>query len=541
MPSIVAVPYPTRGQVLLEINFADVPGATNVCVEAVTGLGTAAETRRSLHPYISYNTDGCLALSCGQAVMWDTETSCDVPTVWCATAVSAAGTTITTATSPLLFDVYGRVVAAGWGTSTGGAAWTVVAGTAADFTVNGARGSMSHTVVNAIHRAIINGPLANIEASIWAVPGVVATGAPIEANLLVRRDETGNTDYRATLQFGLAGAVTLILTKTVAGVTTTLGSVAVGTYTATSIWVVKIQTWGQQQKTRAWDSTTPEPTVWAIETTDTSITAAGAVGARSVLTVGNTNVLPVVVQFDNLLVTDVCAVPAAVSACTESFTLPCDTCFRLSDPVRPCNDVKVCECADVITCGATGGVFFAGMTADAYSSNSGSFVPTNAKNPIPISRTRRGPSGEIDVVATSFAARDQLLNLFAPGSVLLWRGPANYGTGDRYLDFGDIASSPQLADLTSQPRLISLPNQQVGAPVGPTQGVCGARVKDLCDVYLTWDAMVAAGLTWADLLRGGASATPSGLATWDSINAQNASWNVLLANEPIWSDVLDGD
>lgn len=538
MPSIIAIPFPTRGQVLLEINFGDVPSATNVCVEAVTGLGTTAEKRRSLHPYVSYNGDGCLALSCGQAVMWDTEVACDVPTVWCATAVNALGAVVTTAPNLLFNDTFSRAVVNGWGTADSGQLWTVSGGATADYSVNTLRGFQSLTSTAVIRSSTLASSHTNPVVHTMMSPGVVALTSAIEGHVAVRVN--GNNDYRAMVSFGLAGAMTLNLQRNVAGVITTLATTPLpGTYTAATIMEVVISAWGPQLQATAWDSTTPQPPV-QLTASDSTFTTNGTVALRSQRLAGNTNGT-VAFFYDNFYGWGNCATNPTVAICTEPFTIACDGCFRLGDPVRPCNDIKVCDCADVITCGATGGVFFAGMTADTYAANSGRLIPTNAVNPIPISRNRRSPSGELDVVATSFTARDQLLTLLAPGSVLFWRGPAASGIGDRYLDFGDIAVAPQLADLTSQPRLMPLPFQQVAAPTGPTQGVCGARVRDLCQVYTSWDALTAAGLTYADLLRGNASTTPAGLATWNDINAQNASWNVLLVNEPIWSDVVDGD
>lgn len=540
MPSIVAVPYPTRGQVLVEVNFSDVSGATNICVEAVTGAGTATEVRRPLHSYVSYNTNGCIALSCGQAIFWDTEVSCGIPTQYCATAVNAAGTTITAPASALVTATFSTVAAASWPPADSGQTWTNTGGAAADYSGTGTRGQHAVTTANVLRMSTIPMTTPNANAVITVFPSAVALTQPIEQQLWLRADATGANGYRARLRFNTAGNVDLTLERVVAGLAGALAVAATfTTYTAASAFGLRLQAWGSQLSATAWDITTPEPPTM-LTATDTTFTAPGLLGAASLRALGNTNGT-VNTQFDNLLAVDVCADPVAVTKCTENFTLACDGCFRLGDPVRPCNDVRVCLCAGGVNCGGTPGLFFASMTADTYGANSGNLLPVNSKYPIVVSRTRRAAAGQFDIVATSFTERDRLLTLLDAGGPLFWRGPADFGTGDRYISVSDVPVAPQIADLTIQPRLISLPFLATKAPVGPTLGVCGARVKDLCDVYSSWTAMAAAGVTWADLLRGNASATPAGLATWNSINAAYATWNALQAGQVDWTDVLDGD
>jgi hypothetical protein len=136
--------------------------------------------------------------------------------------------------------------------------------------------------------------------------------------------------------------------------------------------------------------------------------------------------------------------------------------------------------------------------------------------------------------------------LNAPGSPLLLRGPAGYGIPDRYMSVGDTTVSRGLRDHRIQIRAVSMPHVTVDRPSGPSTGVCGTRVKDLCDTYATWDAMAAAGLTWADILRGAASTssptggTAGGYRTWNQVNASFASWNALNTGGRTWDNTLDG-
>lgn len=538
MPSIVAVPYPDRGHVLLEINFADVPTATHVCV---TATDTVTGVTRPLHPYVSYNSDGCQALSCGQAIMWDTEISCGHATEYCATATDTAGAVITEPAPALIVATFSAVAVASWPPADTGQTWTTTGGAAADYSGTGTRGQMAITSTNVTRLATMPLPSPNVVAEATFIPAALALTQPTEMAFWLRGDAAGLNGYRVLLRFLTTGQMDTVLERVDAGVVTALNTrLNWAPYTAISQFRVIFQAWGERLVAVVWDATTPEPAVNTLSGTDTTYPGPGTLNLTGFRTAGNTNGT-IDMQFDDLLVGDVCADAVPVEVCTETVTIECDGCFRLGNPVRPCDDIRVCLCADGVECGGTGGVFFVAMTPDGRAANSGRLAPTNDIYPIPTSRPRMKPTSVLTVVPTSFAARDALIELLAPGEPLLLRTTPEFGIGDRYLDIGDVGETYQVADMTMQPRIMSLPNAEVRAPVGPSLGACGARVIDLCDVYDTWDEMVAAGVTYGDLLRGDASDIPSGLATWDEINAENVDWAALQVAETDWSDVLDGD
>ena len=537
MPSIMATPYPTRGMVLVEVMFADVPAATNICV---TATNTVTGEVRQLHPYIFYNGDGCLALSCGQAIFWDTEIPCGVAVQYCATAVDANGDIVTTSAANLVTDTFTRTVANGWGTADSGQVWSTLGGVAANYSVTGTQGqhAAASTGIDYITKIAMTTP--NAEAMVTAIPLVLSAGNSQEMQMWLRSDGTTSNGYNAIAVLTTGGQVSIFLQKVVGAVATTLATVASAfPYTATTQVNIKLKAWGSQLMAKFWDSTTPEPSAYQLTATDSTFTSAGSLLLVTHRDGGNTN--GTTTKWDDLSVVDVCAEPAPIVACTENVTIACDGCFRLGDPVRPCNDIQVCFCYDTANgCGGTSGVFFAGMTPDVYGANSGLMAPVNSVYPIPITRNRRAAAGTFTLVPTSFTARDSLLALLAPGGPLLWRGPAEYGTKDRYIQVGDVPVAPVLADLRVQPRVVDLPFSVAKAPVGPTQGVCGARFEDLCDVYSSWDAIVAAGLTYADLLRGEAGTTPANLPDWNLVNSTYASWNALNAGQTSWTDTLGG-
>lgn len=536
MPSIMATPFPTRGMVLVEAMFADVPAATNICV---TATNTVTGDVRQLHPYVSYNSDGCLTLSCGQAIFWDTEIPCGVAVQYCASAIASDGSVVTTSAAPLIMDTFTRVVANGWGTADSGQPWVNTSGLTADHLVNGTSGVHNTSVINSTYDNEIEAGTPNVSFYAEISVPVVPTGASIDTRHKFRRTDDSNY-YAALVEFLTTGVVNLSFVKVVAGVQTFGSPVAIGTHVAGTSWAIVAQGWGNQIQLTGWRLVDPMPSTPNVSVTDNDLTTGTKIAARTRRDTGNTNGT-VAVTWDNIRVTDVCADVQPIIACTENVTIACDGCFRLGDPVRPCNDVQVCMCYDPANgCEGTSGIFFAGMQPDVYASNTGLMAPVNSIYPIPISRSRRAAAGTFTLVPTSFTARDLLGDLLAAGGPLLWRGPAEYGTKDRYIQIGDVPVAPVLADLRIQPRVVDLPFVTAKGVVGPSQGICGARVEDLCDVYASWDALIAAGLSYADLLRGQAGTTPANLPSWNLVNATYASWNALNAGQTSWTDTLGG-
>lgn len=209
-------------------------------------------------------------------------------------------------------DAFTRTVASGWGTSTSGHTWATTGGSAADYSVNGSRGIMSLGVVGSLRGAYISAlPVANIDRTVTVRVPVLATGAGIQARNVARWDVSANTYYAAMVRAETTQAVTLQLLKVVAGVTTTLRAKTVPglTHTATLDLRVRFKVQGSWLYAKVWDASTAEPAQWTDAAWDSEITAAGSWGCRGVLNSGNTNVLPVLVQFD----TDTVATPQRVT------------------------------------------------------------------------------------------------------------------------------------------------------------------------------------------------------------------------------------
>lgn len=237
-------------------------------------------------------------------------TSLDVETTdgpeWSTTAgfdVGAGGERMTASAITTSFsDTWGRSVSNGWGSSDSGHAWTVLGGAASDYSVTGTRGLISVPAVNSLRSCYISAlQVASIDrTTITRVP-VLMTGAPIQIRFAARWDVAANTYYAATLQLETTAAVTLILHKVIAGAATVLRTKTVAglTHTAGTDFRVRFKVQGNWLYAKVWNASGTEPSQWTDAAWDTTITAAGSFGTRCVLITGNTNALPVVPQFDN--------------------------------------------------------------------------------------------------------------------------------------------------------------------------------------------------------------------------------------------------
>lgn len=542
MPAISTLVYPAPAYVRVEVNWADVGAATGAAVyrvDCITG------ERVPLRPYVSFDGD-FIDLSCGYAIFWDTEAPLDHCFYYCTQAANAAGNLVTQPAASAITDTFTRVVVNGFGSTDNGLAYTLAGGTVpGDYDVNGTRGTFALATVTTSRRAWVDSNMVNFNAYAEMWPTQVATGASISMGLTGRLDSVADTYYTGEVQFTTGGTMTARIRSTVASVFTTLATQATGiTYTATSGAAVRFQAWGNQLKLKIWDITTPEPGAWTIEITDTAIATGGDNGFRMVAETGNTNAA-LVVAVDNWLVVDPCAALVPIEVCTSDLTVPSSSEFRLGDPMRPCNDVvlQFTPRADP-GCVPTQGIFFARMDDEVATANSGTMEPVNSVFPIGIYRSRRSLASTLTTLTRTFADRDAMRQLNAPGGPLLLRGPAQYGIGDRYMLVGDVTEHRELSDHRVQPRAVVMPHVQLAYPYGPSQGVCGTRVEDLCDIYTTWDAMRAAGLTYADLLRGKASNdTPipdTVERTWSDVNTGYANWTAVNSGNTDWDDLRDG-
>jgi hypothetical protein len=541
MPVISAyADHPTHPYVRVEVNWADTPSVTHARVlryDTVTGECTP------LRPYICYIGD-YLLLSCGHGIFWDTEVPFDHPVYYITEGIDAP----CIPASPIVLDTFNRDLVDTWGSTDTGEVWSLSGGTnPGNYDVSIVSGGM-HTLdtANTRRHSFITGT-GYTDQNIYvdaSLPVASATGAGITQWLLGRLTDVNNW-YAARLELSTAGDLTLTLCKRIAGVVTDIGAaVTVGTgHTASDPWRIRLNITGSTLSAKAWRTADTEPATWQTQDTDTDLPTGDGLGVADRLETGSGN-SPLISSWDNLLMGDPCApcVPTTADTSATPVTIANDGRFWLKDPVRPCHDRPVPLCTDAAACGTGSGILFLGIGPEVYTANGYSIQPTNRRRPLAVTRPRGDATTALRLQTLTFTDRDELLQLTKPGSPLLFQGPEEYGLPDRYMNVQDVQVVAPLPDLRIQIRLETLPYVTVDRPAGPTQGICGARVADICAEYPTWADLAATGLTWDDLVAGQASpesANPD-RRTWGEVNAEFADWAAVEAAGRTWGELEEG-
>lgn len=243
-------------------------------------------------------------------------------------------------------------------------------------------------------------------------------------------------------------------------------------------------------------------TVAVLAATTITVTSGGApagtVAVQPLLGMAGTPAATTIVNVSSFTLTS----PAA-SATSGGVTVPSAGACQLKDPLRPGNNVRVDFFFDPNPqCVPAEGVFFQSMDTEQRAANSVVLSINNQAAPIAVSKVRSTPSSTLTLVSRTFADRDRLNTLFAPGTALLFQVPDQYGIPDQYLSIGATGVGRVMPDHAFPIRVFSLPFQTVSAPGGLMQGTVGARWSDTCNRYATWSAVNAQGLTWTQVLDG---------------------------------------
>lgn len=548
MPIIAAyADHPTRPYVRVEINWADVPAVTHA---GVSRVDVATGECTPLRPYVCY--DGWeLLLSCGHGTFWDTEAPFDAPFYYVTTSSEAPCISLALAQTAAVYDPFDRTLVNSWGSTDTDQAYTNTGGTVPDdYDVNGGSGVQTHTAVNTIHWSTLDAGVANQDFTIDTMINLNPTGAPFSSFAVARFIDTNN-NLIVRLSVNLDFTLSLDIRQFSGGVGSVVSpSVQVGAdHLASDWWRIRVRAVGSAIQAKAWlRDLAAEPATWQVENTSAIMLGGTGLGAASRLDTGNTNALPVSFRWDNLIANDCprCEL-VSVDTSTTPITLVNDGRFWLKDPVRPCNDRPVPLCAPgspaLPECGSEGAITFVEVGAEIYADNSLRVRPMNRRSPLSVTRPRATVATSLVLETTTFTARDEVLELVAPGTPLLFQGPSEYGVPDRYMAIGPVNIERPLSDHRIQFRKATMPYEQVDRPAGPTQGICGARVADICDLYPTWDALAATGFTWDDLIRGVADPAVANPArrTWDDVEAEFVDWDDVEAGGRTWTGLLEGD
>lgn len=251
----------------------------------------------------------------------------------------------------------------------------------------------------------------------------------------------------------------------------------------------------------------------------------------------------VLFNVDDIKVTQEVAVTE--TAC-ETVTVTSESLW-LKSPLHPCLDVEIGMCNPMLAdCEETDRITYVGMEPDEYAANTVLLNPANRRRPIPVNRIRRDATSTLRLLAHTCEARDSVLAVNEPGDPLLFQVPAQYCIADRYISVGTLTDSHISVDQREEFRLMTLPYAVVDRPEGPADGVCGARIMDLCDIYTSWAAFTIAGFDYTDLLLGLASPDgpgqpdpPADARTWGDVEAEFADWLAVETNGT-WADLRDG-
>lgn len=499
---------------------------------AVTGTGVALFSFR-----LGGNTNANAVMS------WDTFRAVDE----CAPCEPVSASTNACApVEPLLLDIFQRDVVDTWDFATSGQSYTLSGGTVpGDYDVTAAGGGTHNlTTVNVFRYSwAAVGQSDQTVTSVSSLPVGSPTGAAITRWTLARLTDNANY-YAAQISVSTTGVVTLTVLSRVAGVAAILGAANVGVgHIANTKWVTQLRVVGSSIQAFAWIYGSPQPATPQVSVVDAAVPVATGVnaGVASRLETGNLNA-PLLATWWSLRVDDPNATCDPVT-----ITIPNDGGFWLKDPVRPCHDQPVPLCptgAPVLPiCGGPSGILFIGMGPEVYGANSFSLRPVNRSATLAITRPRGKAVSALQLQTVTFTDRDNLLELVNPGTPLLWQGPAEYGIPDRYMDVRDVQITAPLPDLRIQIRTESLPYITVERPAGPTQGICGARVADICDNYPTWNDLAAAGFTWDDLIAGRAAAPSANpdRRTWGDVDTEFADWAAVYdGGDRSWEELEGG-
>lgn len=211
-------------------------------------------------------------------------------------------------------DSFTRTTSSSWGSATTGQAWTSTGGSAADFSTNGTTGRHSLTSVNVARVSTVGPAVADFDVVASVSTSALAAGASQFVYLLARFAST--TDHLAArLEFTTTATVIISIRKRVAGTETQLSTTTTAlTHVAGTLFRLRFQGAGSSLQAKAWLASGAEPDAWDTAVIDSSITAAGTVGVRSILNTGNTNTLPITAVCDNFALTN----PQMFSPATRS-------------------------------------------------------------------------------------------------------------------------------------------------------------------------------------------------------------------------------
>lgn len=493
MPTITATALPAYGWVRLDVDFTDQPGVAWARVERVV-VATGVVT--PVRPYLAYN-GWYQRLSGGRAMLYDTEAPLDVAVYYRTATIDEPDITYASPTAVgVVVDTFTRSVAAGTtlGTSDSGHTWAS-AGVTTQASVNGTTGVLSASARATYYGEFIFGAdRSEVEFVADVRVPVAPTGDGVLSMFHVRRKDASN-EYTYLVNWNVGGALTIQINKTLAGVASVVKANTPGiTWAAGTYYRVRGQAMGNRLRFKVWPAAGTQPAAWNIDVVDYSHVSAGPFRWSVYVSGTNSNTLPFAFHLDNLRVSSYD--PGAA----QQTILASGGGFWLRSPLHPAKDRRL-TLRSAAGCPTPAGKILVGLEAEQCGANAAGLAPANRRLATWVSRPRRGVETSVTVVTRRFVDRDELLDTLDDGSPLQLAAPPEFGIALRYLGVGDADVRRALPDHRFEPRVFVLPAVETDQPAGPATGVLGARFRDLCATYATWDAAVTAGKTYDDLIR----------------------------------------
>jgi hypothetical protein len=474
MPTISATAFATEAYVRVQADWTDTPSVTYAGVQRTNTVTGEVVT---LRPYVAYDSDGNLLLSCSKGIWYDTEPPLNVLLQYC---LIASGVETTLSQNPDF--------------ETGTAPWTPSGGTLVQsgaFFHSGAFSGLFTPDGTSASGGIVQPAIAGILADI-----------PITVSAWVMSPQGYNAvQIQVTLSYADSSVVTFY----------------------SNAEIIDDNEW-------RYISVSYTPTQTAT-VTDMRVVALGIAP--------NTTLF----YYDQVQLTQ--ERPVTVNVCT-TITVTDTTNVRLKNPTNPCLDLTIGLCSPMLNdCNEDHRISYAGQAQDERPPSTVVNEPVNRQFPIPTNRSRRSPRSELRLITHDCQARDAVIDINEPGNELLLQLPATYCMADRYITVGQEVEARIGVDQRDDFRVISLPYVTTQRPAGPSNGVCGTRIQDMCDVYTSWTSMTIGALTWLDLLLGSAStdgpgSDPEALRTWDEVNTEFADWTAVSGGGRTWTQLLNG-
>lgn len=180
----------------------------------------------------------------------------------------------------------------------------------------------------------------------------------------------------------------------------------------------------------------------------------------------------------------------------------------LKDPLRPWANISMSFCetpqqALAEICGPNApDLVWVGLGDKVYRADANLFDIYDDTTPADIYGRRKRLDSELRILTRTLAAASAVETLFAAGGPLQLQLPAVYGWPDAFIQPGDLTEAYRFPDQRKPVRVWTAPFTVVDQPLGPVQGPACANWCALADTYATYADLVAAGLTWGEVLDG---------------------------------------